>query len=52
MPLGPWRLAILPLILVLLMLSRPRGILGMRELPWIQPLRERLLRRRRPPTAP
>lgn len=51
MPLGPWRLAVLPLILVLLMLFRPRGILGMREIPWIQPLRERLFRRR-PAAAP
>lgn len=45
LPLGPWRLVILPLMLVLLMLFRPRGIMGMRELPWILPLRERLLRR-------
>ncbi len=45
MPLGPWRLAVLPLILVLLMLFRPRGIMGMHELPWIKPLRERLPRR-------
>ena len=55
MPLGPWRLAVLPLILVLLMLFRPRGIMGMHELPWLKPLRERL-RRRRPaevsPAAP
>jgi branched-chain amino acid transport system permease protein len=50
MPLGPWRLAVLPLILVLLMLFRPRGIMGMYELPWIKPLRERLLRR--PPAVP
>jgi len=46
MPLGPWRLAVLPFILVLLMLFRPRGIMGMHELPWIKPLRERLRRRR------
>ena len=53
MPLGPWRLAVLPLLLVLLMLFRPRGIMGMHELPWIKPLRERLLRRRPPgPSAP
>ena len=53
MPLGPWRLAVLPLILVLLMLFRPRGIMGMHELPWIKPLRERLLRRRpADPAAP
>ncbi len=49
MPLGPWRLAVLPLILVLLMLFRPRGIMGMHELPWIKPIRERLLRRRQAP---
>lgn len=52
MPLGPWRLAILPLILVLLMLFRPRGIMGLHEIPWIKPLRERLLRRRPAPPAP
>ncbi len=39
-PLGYWRLVILPLLLVLLMLFRPRGILGMRELPWFLPRRE------------
>jgi hypothetical protein len=37
------------------MLFRPRGIMGMHELPWLKPLRERL-RRRRPaevmPAAP
>jgi branched-chain amino acid transport system permease protein len=53
MPLGPWRLAVLPLILVFLMLFRPRGLMGMRELPWILPLRERLLRQGKPvPAAP
>jgi branched-chain amino acid transport system permease protein len=51
MPLGPWRLAVLPLILVLLMLFRPRGILGMREIPWIKPLRERVFRRRPAPST-
>ncbi len=44
MPLGPWRMVVLPLILVLLMLFRPRGILGMREPSWIKPLRERIAR--------
>ncbi len=39
-PLGTWRMVILPLILVLLMLFRPRGIMGMRELPWFLPKRE------------
>jgi len=39
-PLGTWRMVILPLILVLLMLFRPRGIMGMRELPWFVPARD------------
>jgi len=39
-PLGTWRMVILPLILVLLMLFRPRGIMGLRELPWFLPRRE------------
>jgi branched-chain amino acid transport system permease protein len=52
MPLGPWRLAVLPLILVLLMLFRPRGIMGMHELPWLKPLRERLPGRRPADSAP
>jgi branched-chain amino acid transport system permease protein len=39
-PLGTWRMVILPLILVLLMLFRPRGIMGMREFPWFIPRRE------------
>jgi branched-chain amino acid transport system permease protein len=33
-------MVILPLILVLLMLFRPRGIMGMREFPWFIPRRE------------
>lgn len=48
LPLGPWRLVVLPLLLVLLMLFRPRGIMGMRELPWLRPIRENLARRRAP----
>lgn len=43
---GTWRMVILPLILVLLMLFRPRGIMGLRELPWFLPRRE-LARRRK-----
>ena len=46
-PLGTWRMVILPLILVLLMLFRPRGIMGMKELPWFLPVRE-LFKRRKP----
>jgi branched-chain amino acid transport system permease protein len=44
---GAWRMVILPFILVLLMLFRPRGILGLRELPWFLPKRE-LFSRRKP----
>ncbi len=46
-PLGTWRMVILPLILVLLMLFRPRGIMGMKELPWFLPVGE-LFKRRKP----
>ena len=38
--LGLWRMVILPLLLVLLMLFRPRGIMGLRELPWLVPRRD------------
>jgi len=37
---GTWRMVIMPLILVLLMLFRPKGIMGFRELPWFLPKRE------------
>lgn len=46
-PLGTWRMVILPLILVLLMLFRPRGIMGLKELPWFLPVRELFQRRKR-----
>lgn len=46
-PLGTWRMVILPLILVLLMLFRPRGIMGMKELAWFLPFGE-LFHRRKP----
>jgi len=39
-PLGTWRMVILPLVLVLLMLFRPRGIMGLREFAWFVPRRE------------
>lgn len=35
--LGIWRMVIMPLLLVLLMIFRPRGIMGLRELPWFIP---------------
>ncbi len=36
-PLGMWRMVLMPLVLVLLMIFRPRGILGMREIRWFIP---------------
>lgn len=36
-PLGVWRMIIMPLLLVLLMLFRPNGIMGMREFAWLRP---------------
>jgi branched-chain amino acid transport system permease protein len=41
-PLGVWRMVLMPLLLVLLMLFRPRGIMGGREFRWLVPLRDRL----------
>ncbi len=40
-PLGIWRMVLIPLILVMLMLFRPRGIMGLREFPWFVPDRDR-----------
>lgn len=40
MGLGYWRMAVLSSMLILLMLFRPRGIMGMKELPWFLPWRE------------
>ena len=48
-PLGVWRMVCLPLLLVLLMIFRPQGILGLRELPWLVPRRDRDAVRRRGP---
>jgi branched-chain amino acid transport system permease protein len=45
-PLGTWRMVIMALILVLLMIFRPRGIMGLRELTWFVPRRE--ISKRRP----
>jgi len=36
-PLGMWRMVLMPLVLVMLMLFRPRGILGLREFRWFIP---------------
>ena len=38
-PLGVWRMVFMPLVLVLLMIYRPRGIMGLREFPWFVPPR-------------
>jgi branched-chain amino acid transport system permease protein len=46
-PLGVWRMVCLPFLLVLLMIFRPQGILGLRELPWLVPRRDREVLRRR-----
>jgi len=45
--LGYWRMVILSSLLILLMLFRPRGIMGMKEVPWFLPKRE-LEERRKP----
>lgn len=36
-PFGMWRMVLMPLMLVLLMIFRPRGIMGMREFRWMIP---------------
>ena len=45
-PLGMARMVAMPLMLVVLMIFRPRGIMGFVEPRWLLPFRERLLRRR------
>jgi len=39
-PLGVWRMVFMPLMLVLLMIYRPRGIMGMKEARMFTPLRD------------
>ncbi len=39
-PLGVWRMVLMPLLLVFLMLFRPRGIMGYREFRWFIPARD------------
>ncbi len=41
-PLGVWRMVLMPLVLVLLMIYRPRGIMGLREFSWFVPVRDHL----------
>jgi len=42
-PMGIWRMVLMPLMLVLLMIYRPRGIMGLREAIMFVPLRDLLL---------
>jgi branched-chain amino acid transport system permease protein len=42
-PLGIWRMVLMPLMLVLLMIYRPRGIMGLREAQMFVPLRDLLM---------
>ncbi len=46
-PMGLWRMVLMPLLLVLLMIFRPRGIFGLREIRLFLPLRDLLAARRR-----
>lgn len=39
-PMGVWRMVFMPLMLVLLMIYRPRGIMGLREARLFKPLRD------------
>jgi len=39
-PMGVWRMALMPLVLVVLMIFRPRGIMGLREFRWFVPVRD------------
>jgi branched-chain amino acid transport system permease protein len=40
-PFGAFRMMLMPLLLVLLMLFRPRGIMGLREFSWLLPVGDR-----------
>ena len=44
-PMGIWRMVIMPLMLVLLMIFRPKGIMGLREFRWLVPVRDMLASR-------
>ena len=39
-PMGVWRMVCMPLVLVILMLYRPKGIMGLKEFSWFVPLRD------------
>ncbi len=44
-PMGVWRMVFMPLLLVVLMLYRPKGIMGLREFRWFVPVRDQLASR-------
>ena len=44
-PLQVWRFVLMPLVLVLLMIYRPRGIMGLREFRWFIPSRDLFARK-------
>ena len=44
-PLRQWRMVLMPLVLVVLMIYRPRGIMGLREFRWFVPARDLLASR-------
>jgi branched-chain amino acid transport system permease protein len=46
-PMGLWRMVLMPLLLVVLMIFRPRGIMGLREFPLLVPQRDRKAAARR-----
>jgi branched-chain amino acid transport system permease protein len=46
-PLGIWRMVLMPLVLVMLMIYRPRGIMGLREARWLVPARDLMAGKRR-----
>jgi branched-chain amino acid transport system permease protein len=39
-PMGIWRMVFMPLMLVLLMIFRPKGIMGLKEFRWFIPVRD------------
>jgi len=39
-PMGIWRMVFMPLVLVLLMIYRPKGIMGLKEFRWFVPVRD------------
>ena len=44
-PMGIWRMVFMPLVLVLLMIYRPKGIMGLKEFRWFIPVRDLLASR-------